>query len=76
MQGERTSILHLLQMRKRRVSQLITSIIDKGGVTQTTTRGFLHTFVAFLQSKYELIQVDDKCVTQMEKAGHRTISKG
>ena len=56
------------------MSQMITSIIDKDGVTQTTTRGILHTFVSFLQSKYELIQLDDSCVTQMENAGHRTLS--
>ena len=47
-QGESPSLFHLLQVRKRRVSRMITSIIDKGGVTQTTSRGILHTFVAFL----------------------------
>ena len=41
------------------VSWMINSIIDKDGVTQTTTRGILRTFVEFLQSKYETIQVDD-----------------
>jgi hypothetical protein len=46
-----------------------TSIIDKVSVTQTTTRGILHTFLKFLQSKYEPTQVDDARVTQMEKAG-------
>ena len=46
--------------------------IDKDGVTQTTTRGIMHTFVEFLQRKYEPIQVDDACVTRMEKVGHRT----
>jgi hypothetical protein len=55
---------------------MITTIMDKDGVTQTTTRGILHTFVAFLQSKYDLIHVDDACVTQMENAEHRTLSTG
>ena len=63
-------------MRKRRVPLMITSIIYKEGVTQTTTRGIMHTFVEFLQSKYEPIQVDDACVTGMEKAGHRTLPMG
>ena len=75
-QEESPSLFHLLQMRKGRVSRMITSIIDKDGVTQTTTRGILQTFVAFLQSKYEIIPVDDTCVTLMEKSGHRTISTG
>jgi len=26
-----------------------------------------------MQSKYDLIQVDDACVTEMEMAGHRTL---
>jgi len=52
-------------MRKQRVSRIITSIIYKDGVTQMTTRGIMHTFVVFLQSKYEPIQVDDACVTPM-----------
>ena len=49
---------------------MINSIVDKDSATQTTTRG---TFVEFLQSKYEPIQVDDACVTRMEKAGHMTL---
>lgn len=36
-QGESPSLFHLLQMRKRCVSRMITSIIDKDGVTQKTT---------------------------------------
>ena len=71
--GEIPPLFHLLQMRKPRVSRMITSIIDKDGVLQTTTRGILHIFVAFLRSKYELIQVDEKRVTQMEKAGNSVI---
>jgi len=63
-------------MRKRRVSRMITGLIYKDGVTQTTTRGIMHTFVEFLQSKYEPIQVADVCVTRMEKAGHRTLPMG
>jgi hypothetical protein len=55
---------------------MIISIIDKDGVTQATTSGILQTFVAFLQSKYELTPVDDACVTRKEKAGHRTLQLG
>jgi len=51
---------------------MITSLIYKNGVTQTTIRGIIHNFVEFLRSKYETIQVDDACVTRMEKGGHRT----
>ena len=50
--------------------------MDKDGVTQTTTKGILYTFVVFLHSKYDLIHVDDACVTEMESAGHRTLSTG
>jgi len=63
----------LLEMRKRRVSFMITSAIGKDGVTHTTNRGILHNFVEFLQSKYDPIQVDDACVTQMEEAEFRTL---
>lgn len=52
------------------------ALIDKDGVTQKTIRVILHTFVEFVQSKYDLIQVDDACVTRMEKAGHRTLPMG
>ena len=58
------------------MSRMITSSINNDVVTQTTTRGILRTFVVFLQKQYELIQVDDACVTQMEKAWHRTVSTG
>jgi len=63
-------------MRKQRVSRIITSIIYKDGVTQMTTRGIMHTFVVFLQSKYEPIQVDDACLARMEKSGHRILPLG
>jgi len=42
------SLSHLLHMRKRRVSRMITTFVDKNGVTQTTTRVILYTFVEFL----------------------------
>ena len=41
---------------------MITSIIDKDGVTQTTTKGILDTSVEFLLNKYDPIQVYDACV--------------
>jgi DNA-binding transcriptional regulator LsrR (DeoR family) len=72
-QGEIPSVFHLLQMRKRHVSRMITSAIDKDVVTQTTTRDILHTFEDFLQNKYDPIQLDDACVTEMEKAVHRNL---
>ena len=53
---------------------MITTLIDRGCVTQTSTRGILHTFVEFTQSKYEPIYVDDACVTLMEKAGHEKLT--
>lgn len=56
------------------MSRMITSATDKDFVTQTTNRGILHNFVEFLQSKYDPVQVDDACVTQMEEAGFRTLT--
>jgi hypothetical protein len=44
-------------MGERRVSRIITNVIDKDAVTQTTTRGILHTFVEFVHSKYDPIQM-------------------
>jgi hypothetical protein len=73
-QGERSSIFHLINMRKRRVSRLITSVIDMDGVKETSTTGILRTFVAFLQRKYNKMQVDDRSVTQMEQAVQRTLA--
>jgi hypothetical protein len=58
------------------MSRAVTYIIDKDIVTQTTTRGIQHTFVVFLQSKYEPINVDDVCVNGMEKAGHGILRTG
>jgi hypothetical protein len=55
---------------------MITSIINKDGVTQTTTRGILHNFTGYLQSKYDLIQVCDACVTEMEMVWHRNLPTG
>jgi hypothetical protein len=49
-------------MWKRGVSRLITSVIDTDGVKETSTRGILSNFIAFLQSKYDTIQVDDRSV--------------
>lgn len=51
-------------------------LIDKDGVTQMTTRIILHTFVEFVQSKYDPIQVDDMCVTRVERAGFSTSPLG
>jgi hypothetical protein len=59
-QGEQPPIFHLSNMRKWRVSRLITSIIDTDGVKQTSTRGILRTFVSLLQSKYDTIHVGDR----------------
>ena len=75
-QGEMPSLSHLLQLRKRRVSQMKTSVVDKDGVTQMTTWGIVHAFVNFLQSKYDPIQMDDEFVNRMEKAGHRILPPG
>ena len=68
------SFSHLLHMPKRRVSRIITAFIEKEGVPQTTNSGILHTFMEFMQSKYEPIHVDD--AWKMEKAGHRTLPFG
>jgi hypothetical protein len=46
LQGERLSLFHLLKMRTRRASRMITSVLDKDGHIQTTTKGIMHTFVA------------------------------
>jgi hypothetical protein len=51
LEGESPSLLRILQIRKRCVSWMITGVIDKDGVTQTTTRGILHTFVKFSAKK-------------------------
>jgi hypothetical protein len=51
-QGESSSLFHLLQMRKRRVSQMITNVLDENGVPQETMSGILQIFVAFLKHKY------------------------
>jgi hypothetical protein len=75
-QCEQPSIFHLLNMRKRRVSRLINSVIDTDGITQTSTKGILRTFFAFLQrTKYDTIKVDDGSVTQQAWAVHRTLAK-
>jgi hypothetical protein len=73
-QGEQPSIFHLLNMRKWRVSRLITSVIDTDGVKQISTRVILRTFVVFLQSKYHTIQLDDRSVAEMAQAVHRTLA--
>jgi hypothetical protein len=73
LQEEQPSIFHLLNMRKWRVSRLITTVIDTDGVTQTT-RDILRTFVVFLQRKYDTIQVDNRSVTQLAQAVHRTLA--
>jgi hypothetical protein len=52
------------------VSRLITSVINTDGVKHISTRGILRTFVAFSQSKYDTIQVDDQSVAQMAQAVH------
>jgi hypothetical protein len=46
-QGKSLSIFHLLQMQKRHVLQMITSIIDKDGVTQTTIGAFCTSLLRF-----------------------------
>jgi hypothetical protein len=52
---------------------MATSVLDKYGDIQTTTKGILHTFVDHLQRKYGAISVDLESVTKMDKAGHKTV---
>jgi hypothetical protein len=60
-------------MRKRRVSQIITSALDKDGVTKKTFRDSLHKFVyEFQRNKYDHFQMDDACVNRMGNPGHKT----
>jgi len=54
----------------------LSALIDKDGVTQKTFRLILHTFVEFVQSKYDPIEVHDTCVTRVEKAGYSTLPLG
>jgi hypothetical protein len=47
LQGEQLSIFHLLNMRKRSVPRLITSVIDTEGVTRTSTSGIFAPSLCF-----------------------------
>ena len=73
LQGEKLSLFHLLKIRTRHASRMITSVLDKDGDIQTTTKGILHSFVAYLLRKYCAISVDLESGTQMEKAGLKTV---
>jgi hypothetical protein len=55
-QGERPSLLHLLPMRKRCVSRVVTNIIARECVIQTATMGIVHTFVRFVQANMNLFR--------------------
>jgi hypothetical protein len=61
-------------MRQRRISRIITSITDKDGVNQTTTRGIPHTFAEFLKNKYDAILVEYDFIAHMENAGLSSLS--
>jgi hypothetical protein len=53
---------------------MIMTIMSKVGVTRTATRGILNTFVKFLKSKHDSVQVDYACVAYLENAGHSILS--
>ena len=48
---------------------MITSIIDKDGVTQTTNRGILHTFVEFLEANMTVFRWMMRALLERRKLG-------
>jgi hypothetical protein len=56
--GERPSLFHFIEMRKRLEARLILSVEDGHGGTQTSIKGIMPTFANLQRRKYEPIAVD------------------
>jgi hypothetical protein len=74
LQGERMSLFHFIERRKRRERRTIIHVQDPVGGTQKTTRGIVKTFSSYLRRKYAPLSINDECVRQMKKAGYQRLS--
>ena len=73
-QEEQMSLFHLIKRRTRREQRTILQVKDLSGGMQTSTKGIMDTFNAYVIQKYGPIQVDD-CVRRMAEAEHRLLSE-
>ena len=68
-QGEIPSLSHLVQLRKQRVSRMITSVSEKDGIAQTTTRAFCKTMLSSCEANVILFRWMMRVYLEWRKQG-------
>jgi hypothetical protein len=66
--GEETSLYHLIKSSKRREARTIRRIQDPGGRITDDPNEIEHIFVTYLKEKYSPIDVADSCIAEMVNA--------
>jgi len=73
LQGEEPSLHHLIKTRKRQASRMMTHVLDKNDILQTTSTSIMKVFVTFFRAKFQPIQVDDVNVRQLATCGLKRV---
>jgi len=61
------SLFHILKMVKRRETRVIRHVLDMQGNDVSGHRNVLKTFAKHLRQKYEPIEIDQTCVTRLQR---------
>jgi hypothetical protein len=65
LEGEEPSLFHIIKMAKRRETREKLHVQDQHGNIVTRQQDILITFLKRLRQKYQLIQVDNACITKL-----------
>jgi len=74
LQGEEPSLLHLIKARKRQASRMITHVLDKNDILQTTSTSIMKVFVSFFRATFQPTQVDYVSIRQLATCGVKCVS--
>jgi len=67
MEDEEPFIFHILKVVKRRETRVIRQVHDMQGNNVSGHRKVLNTFATHLRQKYEPIEIDQTCVTRLQR---------
>jgi hypothetical protein len=67
LEGEEPSLFHIINMAKRRETREMRHIQDQHGNIVTRQQDILINFLTHLRQKYQLMEVDNACITKLQE---------
>jgi hypothetical protein len=64
LEGEEPSLFHIIKMAKRRETREMRHVQDQNG--NIVTKDILITFLTHLRQKYQIVEVDNACITKLQ----------